>query len=212
MVSGMHCAGCAAAVERAVKKLPVRDIYVNFASGRLNFTSGEQVPTDEEVIEAVRKAGFKAALPPPELSIPAGESMAGDVAAFFTALFFTVSLMVVCMGHIPAGFRLNGMLQLILLVPVLIAGRGFFQRGIPALFRGVPNMDSLISCGATAGIIYSLTLLISAGSGHLYFDASAMILTLIMLGKMLEKRARKSASSAMSFANSGESTIPNGPG
>ena len=68
-VSGMHCAGCASAVERAIKTLPgVSDIYVSFASGRLNFVSQEDTPSDEEVILAVKKAGFKAELPPPPLT------------------------------------------------------------------------------------------------------------------------------------------------
>ena len=62
-VTGMHCAGCAAAVERAVKKLPgVTDIYVNFATGKLNLSSTNDYPGDEVVIETVQKAGFKAAL------------------------------------------------------------------------------------------------------------------------------------------------------
>ena len=196
-VSGMHCAGCAAAVERAVKKLPVKEVYVNFASGRLNFVSQEGIPSDEEVMASVRRAGFKIQLPPPELTVPAAESIAGDIISFLVALFFTVVLLAVCMGNFSVGFRLNGVMQMILLLPVLIVGRGFFIRGIPALCRGVPNMDSLISCGAAAGIVYSIFLLISGTVGHLYFDAPAMILTLIMLGKMLEKRARNSASSAI---------------
>ena len=62
-------------------------------------------------------------------------------------------------------------------IPVLIAGRGFFFRGIPALFRLTPNMDSLVSCGAAAGIVYSLILMITSSHAHLYFDASAMIIT-----------------------------------
>lgn len=195
LVSGMHCAGCAAAVERALKNLPVSDVYVNFASGRLNFTG--DLPDDETIIAAVKKAGFKAEVPPPEMTALPENRMTGEIFAFITALFFTILLMIVCMAGIPAGFRLNGVIQLLLLLPVLIAGRGFFQRGIPALFRGVPNMDSLISCGSLAGMIYSLLLLFTARAGHLYFDASAMIITLIMLGKMLESRSRRSASSAV---------------
>lgn len=69
LVTGMHCAGCAAAVEKAVKRLPgAEDVYVNFASGKLNFVSAGNVPDDEAVIDAVAKAGFRAALPPPDLA------------------------------------------------------------------------------------------------------------------------------------------------
>ena len=197
LISGMHCAGCAAAVERAVAKLPVREIYVNFASGRLNFISAEGIPEDEEVILAVKKAGFTAQLPPPGLCVPPEKSLKRETSAFLLALFFTILLLIVCMGHIPEDPGVNGWCQLILIFPVLFAGRGFFKRGIPALLRGGPNMDSLISCGALAGIIYSVILMIVDPASHLYFDAAGMIITLIMLGKLLEARSRRSASAAL---------------
>ena len=197
-VSGMHCAGCAAAVEKVMKKFPVRDVYVNFASGRLAFTSAAGVPSDDEVIEAVKKAGFKAELPLPVRQDEKFPEWKRQLTAFFCALFFTAALLVVCFGHIPSEPVVNGVLQFGLLIPVLIAGNGFFRRGVPAIFRGVPNMDSLISCGASAGIIYSIILLFAEPGAHLYFDASAMILTLVMLGKMLESRSRHYVSSAVS--------------
>ena len=199
VISGMHCAGCAAAVERAVKKFPeVSDVYVNFASGRLNFVSEKDHPADEEIISAIKKAGFKAELPPVELTPEKEVSMSGQWWAFGVALLFSAALLIVCMGNIPANWRINSLLQLLLLIPVMAAGSGFFRRGIPALFRGVPNMDSLISCGAAAGIIYSLYLMFTASAGHLYFDAAAMIVTLIMLGKNLEQHSRRNASAARS--------------
>ncbi len=198
LVSGMHCAGCAAAVERAVRHFPVKDIYVNFASGRLNFSSVDGVPSDDEVIAAVKKAGFKAELPPAALTPPKEESLKHDVISFAAVLIFCTVLMVICIGRVPADVKVNGLLQICCLLPVLWGGRGFFQRGIPALLCGVPNMDTLISCGSLAGIIYSLILLILHPGRHLYFDSAAMIITLIMLGKLLEKRSRKAASSAIS--------------
>ncbi len=197
LVSGMHCAGCAAAVERVMAKFPVREIYVNFASGRLNFVSDGDVPSDDEVIQAIKKSGFSAQLPPAGLSLPPEKSLKGETAAFFTALIFSILLLIVCFAHIPADPVINSWCQFGLLIPVLIAGKGFFQRGIPALFRGAPNMDSLISCGSLAGIIYSIVLIFSHPGAHLYFDASGMIITLIMLGKLLEARSRRSASSAL---------------
>ena len=196
-VSGMHCAGCAAAVERAMKNLPVKDVYVNFASGRLNFTGEENSPTDDEVIVAVKKAGFRAELPPAELVLPAEKSLKKDFAGLAVAMFFSLLTAAVCFSHIPANPRFNGCLQLLLLIPVMISGRGFFLRGIPALLRGTPNMDSLISCGALAGVIYSILLMIFKPGAHLFFDAAGMIVSLIMLGKVLELRSRRAASGAI---------------
>lgn len=197
-VSGMHCAGCASALEKAVKSLPgTADVYVNFASGRLSFFAEKDFPGDEEVLELIRKTGFKGSLPEPVMKAEKDIAWYREFCGFFTALFFTLLLCIVCFGKIPADFRLNSGLQLLFLIPVLIAGRGFFFRGIPALFRLTPNMDSLVSCGAAAGIVYSLILMITSSHAHLYFDASAMIITLIMLGKTLELRSRRKASSAL---------------
>ena len=202
-VSGMHCAGCAAAVERAVKKIPgAEDIYVNFATGKLNLRAGSGYPGDDVVVETVCKAGFKTELPAPDTAAAAPETSGdnnsrAEIIKFAVCAGFSLLLMAVCFLHIPRNFHLNGIIQLALLIPVLICGAGFFKRGIPAIFRGAPNMDSLISCGALAGIIYSTILLLTSSSGHLYFDAAGMIFTLIMLGKMLESRARRSASGAI---------------
>ena len=194
----MHCAGCAAALEKAVKNLPgVSDVYVNFASGRLSFFSEPDEPSDEKVLEVIRKTGFNGSLPTPEMQVEKETPWYREFSGFFIALFFTVLLLMVCFGNIPSDFRLNSCLQIVFLLPVLIAGRGFFLRGIPALFRLTPNMDSLISCGSLAGIVYSLILIAVSSDAHLYFDASAMIITLIMLGKTLESRSRKKASSAL---------------
>ena len=199
-VTGMHCAGCAAAVERAVRKVPgAEDVYVNFAAGKLNLRPGAGYPGDAAVLEAVKRAGFQAAPSAPGTSVAVPEAdrreARREVWRFAGCAVFTGILTVVCHAH--GDFRLGGVIQALLLIPVLIGGAGFFRRGVPALFRGAPNMDSLISCGAAAGGIYSLILLGSRTAGHWYFDAAAMILTLVMLGKMLEARARRSASGAI---------------
>ncbi len=200
-VSGMRCAGCAAAVERALKTIPgIQDIYVNFASGRVVFKADKTIVSDEIVIDAITKCGFKAEVYC-EAKIFNAESESvdnkKDLLYFGVCAFFAILLMLVCIFSFPKNFVWNGLLQLVLLIPVLIYGKNFFQRGFSALRRGVPNMDSLISCGACAGIIYSILLLCSKKDAHLYFDAAGMIITLISLGKMLEARARRSASGAI---------------
>lgn len=198
IISGMHCAGCAAAVERVIKKIDgVSDVYVNFASGRLSFSAAENAPDDSVVINAVKKAGFKASLPREDLSVPVEPPLTGAWLEFGGALFFSVLLLIVCFGGFPADYRVNAMVQMLLLVPIAIAGRGFFIRGIPALFRLSPNMDTLISCGFLAGVFYSIVTMFSMVGAHLYFDSSAMIITLIMLGKNLETTSRRNASSAI---------------
>ncbi len=193
----MHCAGCAAAVERAVKKVQgTADVYVNFATGTLSLRREAGYPGDDAVITAVKRAGFTAQLAE-ELAGAGEEKNSGrhEKISFAVCAFFAAVLLIIC--HLGLPFMISGILQAVLLIPVLICGRGFFRRGIPALLRGTPNMDSLISCGAAAGIIYSLVQLCCRRETHLYFDAAGMIITLIMLGKMLESGARRSASNAV---------------
>ena len=94
--------------------------------------------------------------------------------------------------------------ELALLLPILILNRGYFTVGFTRLFRGSPNMDSLVALGAAAGIVYSLIEMYLLTAGHvtgmpdLYFESAGMILTLVTVGKYLEQRARKKTTGAIS--------------
>ena len=206
-VTGMHCASCAAAVERAVKKLPgASDVYVNFAANRLTLEAAPEL-TPEQVADAVRKAGFGAE-PVPALPVqtaaPEEEAEARrETFRFTAAIVFAALLSYVAMYemlHLPF-FPLkpewNALIQILLLLPVVVAGFRFYTSGFRALFRGSPNMDSLIASGTGAAIVYSLWLCAEGRFGHLYFDTAGMIVALIMLGKYLEGRSRRKASGAI---------------
>ena len=156
-VTGMHCASCAAAVERAVKKLPgASDVYVNFAANRLTLEAAPEL-TPEQVADAVRKAGFGAE-PVPALPVqtaaPEEEAEARrETFRFTAAIVFAALLSYVAMYemlHLPF-FPLkpewNALIQILLLLPVVVAGFRFYTSGFRALFRGSPNMDSLIASG-----------------------------------------------------------------
>ena len=200
IIRGMRCAGCARSLEHKLSALPVKDLYVNFASGRVVFDAPPSVVSDSEIFEAVAKAGFKAELPAADFASELAEERKearNELFSFITAFVFTVLLTVASYAHI-GGRNLSVALQIAFLLPVLWGGRRFFVSGVPSLLRGTPNMDSLISCGAGAGIIYSVILLArGGGGGHLHFDAAAMIITLVMLGKMVEASARRRASGTM---------------
>ena len=137
------------------------------------------------------------------------DSFKKDVKRLVFSIVMTLVLMYFSMGHMfnfPMGGLRDNMLlmavtQLLLTLPVVFVNFGYFVRGTKALFRGSPNMDTLISLGSAASLIYGVLAIYLIGFGisepHLYFESAAMILTLITLGKTLEKRAKKKTSDAI---------------
>lgn len=206
-VMGMHCAGCAANVERSVKKMRgVSNVYVSIASKTMRLELDPKLVTVDDVVAAVRKAGYDAAPVTPANSgreVVDEEQTSAYFYKFITALVFAVLLFYAAMHHdfgLPYPRILhenNDWVQLILTIPILIAGRRFYISGFKTLFRLSPNMDSLIALCTSAAVAYSLWLMARGGTAHLYFDTAGMIVALIMLGKYLEARSRKRASGAI---------------
>ena len=211
-VGGMHCAACAAAVERAVRALPgASEVYVNIATNRMTLTADDSL-APETIADTVKKAGFEPTLISGSTASPAAaerpeEKEAAeahrDAIRFGVAVSFAALLCLVAMHGmffrplLPADSGWNALIQMILLLPVLIAGRRFYTGGFRALFRGSPNMDSLIASGTGAAVAYSLWLCARGEFAHLYFDTAGMIVALIMLGKYLEGRSKRKASGAI---------------
>lgn len=206
-VTGMHCAGCAANVERSVKKLPgVAEVYVSVAAKTMNLEMDSSRITPAEIVEAVRKAGFDAELVTEETcnkDVVEEEETPAYFRRFLTALVFGVLLCYAAMHsmaglpYVPIGDRANAWVQIILLIPVLISGRRFYVSGFRSLLRLAPNMDSLIALCTGGSVAYSFFLMFRGEYGHLYFDTAGMIVALIMLGKFLESRSRRRASGAI---------------
>lgn len=211
LVIGMHCAGCAANLERVLSKLPgVGTVYVNFAAGLLTIAGepGANLSV-ESICAAVRQSGFTAEVLAPEspaaaLAGPGHGEDAGGLRRFLVAASFSGVLAYVAMHgmfglpFVELSHRQSVLLQLVLLLPVLAAGRAFYGGGLPALFRGTPNMDTLIALGTGAAIFYSLLPGSAAGGGHhLYFETAGMIITFVLLGRFLEGRSRRRASDAI---------------
>lgn len=202
IIRGMRCAGCSSKVEKGIAALPgAENVVVSYASGTLSHTSDPKQLSDETVFAAVKKLGFSAEYPPED---PAEEEkkeqqqLMLELRDFIIAAVFTVILMIFAFGKIAGHSWWNLIIQAILLLPVLFAGRRIFISGIPALLRGSPDMDSLIACGSGTGVVASVIMLFTSGQhAHTSFDASAMILTLVMLGRLLEKRARHKVSGAI---------------
>ncbi len=210
-VSGMKCAACSSAVERAVSKLEgIKSASVNLDGAFMICDYDENKIKKEAIMTAVKKAGFRAA----PFRKRTHEKSGREGLRLIISLPVTIILMYVAMGemigtpvpafvsmkHSPVAFAL---LQLVLTLLVITVNFKFFSSGIPALLRGHPNMDSLVSVGVTAAMIYSLaeTVLTLQGNLHaahnLYYDGAAMILTLVTVGKALEARSRKQTGAAI---------------
>ena len=208
-IRGMHCSACAAAVERSIKKLPGADhVYVNFAAALLSLDADPEKLTEEQIIQAVKSAGFEAEKAESSSSEKTAELDRNDaklaLIRCIAALLFALLLFYAAMHsmfHLPyfnISARANGWIQLLLLIPVWIAGGQFFISGFRSLARLTPNMDSLVALCSSAAAAYSLILLLfSSEVPHLFFDTAGMVIALIMIGIYLEARSRERASDAI---------------
>ncbi len=208
-VSGMSCAACQSRVEKVVSKVEgVEKVSVSLLTNSMS-VEGEYSSLD--VIKAVEKAGFGAT--------KKGEDTVSDVQVdeikvirnrLILSVIFIIPLLYVSMGHMLFGFKLPsfmegnhmamGLYELLITVIIMIINQKFFVSGFRGLVNRAPNMDTLVSLGATASFALSVYELFVMSRGYvdgdenvvshammgLYFEAAAMILTLITVGKFLE--------------------------
>jgi P-type Cu+ transporter len=212
-VIGMTCANCAAAVERALmKKVPgVRSAVVNLAEERVHITYDPEVAGLDEMAAAVERAGYRLVLPADGEAEAEAERAAREKSVrreyreFFTGVAFTLPLFLLSMGR---DFGLLGMwahaqwfdvLLFALATPVqFYTGRSFYVGGYTSIRNRAANMDVLVALGSSTAYVYSTAILLFPVPGaHGYFETSALIITLIKLGKFLEARAKSRTSQAI---------------
>ncbi|MGJ7537023.1 MULTISPECIES: heavy metal translocating P-type ATPase [unclassified Variovorax] len=207
-VGGMTCASCVMRVERALKNVPgVQDVSVNLATESARVVTGGSEDMDAPLRRAVRAAGYE----------PRAASTAADEAALSpwhgfgpvaVGLALSIPLLAPMLGD-PFGqdWMLPPWLQLLLATPVQFwLGARFYRAGWHAAKARTGNMDLLVALGTSAAFGLSLWLWWRAATGehaghgampHLYFEASAVVITLVLLGKWLEARAKRQATSAI---------------
>ena len=217
-IEGMSCASCVGRVERALKAVPgVERATVNLATERARVQGTAAVPA---LIAAIAKAGYSAQ-PVADAVAPADrddrhaarqQALRRD---FLLALVLALPVFVLEMGghmfpalhmliHDSIGMQASWVLQFLLTTLVLVGpGRRFLTGGLPALLRGAPDMNALVAVGSLAAYGYSVIAtfapgLLPAGTVHVYYEAAAVIVTLILLGRLLEARARGRTSEAIS--------------
>ena len=218
-VTGMTCAACSARVEKVTKQVPgVESAEVNLLAGSMVINCADE-SVAEPVIRAVTDAGYGASIPGKnprkQEKNPRQDALAEMKPRLIWSFGFLLILMYFTMGHmlgLPEPHWYHGrenalvaaLLQLMLTLPVVYLNRVYYSRGLKALWKRSPNMDSLIAVGSLASLLYGTAALFrmawSLGHGdwetveyyrsNLYFESAAMILTLITLGKFLETRAK----------------------
>ena len=216
VVTGMTCAACAAHVEKAAHSLDgVDSAAVNLMLGTLVCSYDADKVTPQAIISAVEASGYGAA-PADEAKRDIRREQEASARAMGRRLLWSVVCLVplfyLSMGHmmglpVPAFLHRQplaaALVQLILCVPILILNRAYFTVGFSRLFKGAPNMDSLVALGAAAGLVYSLIEmgLLAAGQvtgmPDLYFESAGMILTLVTVGKYLEERSKGKTTGAI---------------
>lgn len=223
IIKGMTCASCSAAVERVTRKMDGVEVSnVNLATNKMSITYDEAKVTPEAIMDRVERAGFSASLEVIETKEEKKEEKLEEEEAqhkirrrLIGAIVLAIPLLYISMGHMvpwpmplpefldmhasPLNFALA---QLILTVGVLICGRKFYIVGFKTLFRGHPNMDSLVAIGTGSAFLYSLVMTIripvDEGAVHqLYYESAAIVVTLVMLGKYLESRSKGKTSEAI---------------
>jgi len=201
-ISGMTCASCVARVEKVLKKVPgVIDASVNLATEKAQVNSTGVAAA--ALVAAVRKAGYEASV---EVEGAPKQKAKDELPTWWpVALSALFSLpLIVPMFSIPfgQGWMLPGWLQLVLATPVQFwLGARFYKAGWKALLARSGNMDLLVAIGTSAAYGLSLYLLLTnvehAGMAHLYFESSAVVITLVLLGKWLEARAKQQTVAAL---------------
>ena len=220
-LSGMTCASCAMTVEMAVKDLEtVEDVNVNLATERLSLIPKEGFDS-QQVLDAVAEAGYQAEEKgkdrPSEVNeeaVARAQALRRKKQELLILLLTTLPLLYISMGSMvglplpsfldhmahPLVFVLS---QLLLTLPAVWIGRGFYQRGFRNLIKKHPNMDSLIAVGTSAAFLYSLYSVSQVFLGYhafvhqLYFESVAVIIALVLLGKYLESSAKGRTSQAI---------------
>lgn len=219
-VEGMTCSACQAHVQKAVSKLNgVINANVNLLTNSMEVDFDENVCSINDIEQAVLNAGYKAYI---YQKTSKNKKKDIDLIKLIISFFFLLLLMYVSMGYminLPLPSFLEGvensvyfaLTQLLLAVPVIIIYRRFYISGFKKLIKRAPNMDTLIALGSSASLFYGIFSIIMMSVGlhnnnlslvesyrhNLYFESSAMILTLVSLGKYFEGLSKKKTTNAI---------------
>ena len=216
-IEGMTCASCVGRVEKALKKVEgVQQANVNLATERAWIQGNAQLQSSD-LIQAVKKAGYTAKQIEQSVSVQQDEKSTEQQQLkrdLMSSLILAVPVFILEMGsHMSPAFHMwvmdnigtqqSWLIQFVLTTLVLIfPGRRFYQKGIPALWRLAPDMNSLVAVGTLAAYSFSLVAtfipqVLPEGTVNVYYEAAAVIVSLILLGRYFEAKAKGRTSQAI---------------
>lgn len=201
-IQGMTCASCVGRAERALKKVTgVHSVSVNLATESARVFADPDLQLEARLRRAVREAGYEPVAPSSAIDTANTSPWAG-FAPVGLGLVLSLPLLLPMIGSLSGlHWPLPIWLQCALATPVQFGlGARFYRAGWHAARSGTGNMDLLVAIGTSAGWALSMWLWLSASDGvvlHLYFEASALVITLVLLGKWLETRAKRQTTSAI---------------
>lgn len=219
-IGGMTCSACAARVEKALAELPgVLEAHVNLASDRADVSSVADTVTDSMLATAVSRSGYAAFFDDTTNSAVAAREQAdladhrkmrSELYALIAATLLTLPFLLQMIAMVrdsvfgtggEMGFMLRPGTELLLATTIqFVIGARFYRAALGAVKARAGNMDLLIVIGTTAAWAYSVYLMVKLGTlatGKLYFETSAVIITLVLFGKFLESRAKRSTTGAI---------------
>ena len=206
-ITGMTCASCVLHIETDLKKLKsVKEATVNLPLRAGSVTFDPHQVSEKDILSVVKKAGYKAVVEEEhaghDMGDHAGHAQAEDRAHLRERLAQLVVSAVLSAVILSLGFIWKVEYGMVIMMGLSLAiliysGRGFFIRGIPDLFKGRPQMDTLVALGVGAAFIYSSYLTLFTMQEKEYFMDVAIITTFILLGRYLEARAKGKAGDAI---------------
>ena len=210
-IGGMHCAACSRAVERALKKTEgVESAAVNIVTEKAVLEFDDKKLKYKDIVNAIVKAGYQVVGKEEDISEKKAKEIREQKIRLIISAIFSIPLFYISMSPMIKFVKLPlpeilshhsnpqifSIVALILCIPVMVSGYKFYTLGFPALFRGAPNMDSLVAIGTTASFVYSVYSSILSFIGlnphgdNLYYESAAVIITLVQFGKYLEARSK----------------------
>lgn len=202
-VEGMTCSNCALGITRYLENKGLQNVYVNFATNEVRFTQGDQSMDLEVITAGIEKLGYHVADKIQTNNINPDKKRRLTVLEIKLIASAILTLPLVLAMFLPFSILHNPFFQLILCSPVYMIGAIHFGKSALGSIRsGIANMDVLIITGSTAAFIYSVTGTVNAfGMDYMFYETTASIITLVLLGNVIEKRSVHKTTSAIQALN-----------